>query len=115
MIWLYRILYLPALLAVLPHYGLRMWRRGGYGKDFQHRFGFFHRLAAPAAGKKRIWLQAVSVGEILAIGPLIKALRANDNIEIGVLVLEEKIFFYINKCKYGFPYCGPSRPPEAKM
>ena len=84
MIWLYRILYLPALLAVLPHYGLRMWRRGGYGKDFQHRFGFFHRLAAPAAGKKRIWLQAVSVGEILAIGPLIKALRANDNIEIVI-------------------------------
>lgn len=84
MIWLYRILYLPAFLAVLPYYGLRMWRRGGYAKDFQHRLGFFHRLAAPATGKKRIWLQAVSVGEILAIGPLIKALGAIDDIEIVI-------------------------------
>ena len=84
MIWLYRILYLPVLLAVLPYYGLRMWRRGGYAKDFRHRLGFFHRLDAPAAGKKRIWLQAVSVGEILAIGPLIKALRIDDSIEIVI-------------------------------
>ena len=84
MIWLYRILYLPALIAVLPYYGLRMWRRGGYAKDFQHRFGFFHRLEVPAPGKKRIWLQAVSVGEILAIGPLIEALKKNNKIEIVV-------------------------------
>ena len=32
-------------------------------------------------------------------------------IEIGLLVLEKKIFFNINICKYSFPYCGPSRPP----
>ena len=31
-------------------------------------------------------------------------------IEIGLLVLEKKMFFNINICKYGFPYCGPSRP-----
>jgi 3-deoxy-D-manno-octulosonic-acid transferase len=59
-----------------------MWRRGGYAKDFQHRLGRFRRLAAPAPGKKRIWLQAVSVGEILAIGPLIQALQAEGHIEI---------------------------------
>jgi 3-deoxy-D-manno-octulosonic-acid transferase len=82
MIWIYRMLYLPALLLVLPYYGFRMWRRGGYAKDFQHRFGFFHRLDAPAPGKKRIWLQAVSVGEVLAIGPLIRALKEDDSIEI---------------------------------
>ena len=35
-------------------------------------------------------------------------------IEIGLLVLE-KIFFNINICKYGFPYCGPSRPPGTMM
>ena len=84
MIWLYRILYFPTLLAVLPYYGFRMWRRGGYAKDFQHRLGFFHCLDAPAPGKKRIWLQAVSVGEILAIGPLVNALRADDRIEIVI-------------------------------
>ena len=82
MIWLYRILYLPVLFAVLPYYGFRMWRRGGYGKDFWHRLGFFHRLKAPEPAKKRIWLQAVSVGEILAIGPLMNALLATGNVEI---------------------------------
>jgi hypothetical protein len=32
-------------------------------------------------------------------------------IEIGLLVLEKKIFFNVNTQKYGFPYCGPSQPP----
>ena len=82
MIWLYRLLYLPTLLVVLPYYGWRMWRRGGYAKDFQHRLGRFRRLSPPAPNKKRIWLQAVSVGEILAIGPLIQALQADNTIEI---------------------------------
>lgn len=82
MIWLYRLLYLPTLLIALPYYGLRMWRRGGYAKDFQHRLGGFHRLRPPGPHKKRIWLQAVSVGEVLAIGPLIKALQADKRIEI---------------------------------
>jgi hypothetical protein len=36
-------------------------------------------------------------------------------IEIGLLVLEKKIFFNINICKYGFPYCGPSRPQGTMM
>ena len=31
-------------------------------------------------------------------------------IEIGLLVLEKKIVFNVNTCKYGVPYCGPSRP-----
>ena len=82
MIWLYRSLYFPALLVVLPYYAWRMWRRGGYAKDFQHRLGRFRRLSPPAPNKKRIWLQAVSVGEILAIGPLIQALQADNTIEI---------------------------------
>lgn len=82
MIWFYRLLYLPGLVVALPYYGLRMWRRGGYRKDFQHRFGRFKRLAPPTVGKKRIWLQAVSVGEVFAIGPLIDALQARGDIEI---------------------------------
>ena len=82
MIWFYRLLYLPGLLIALPYYTLRMWRRGGYAKSFQHRFGLFHRLEPVAAGKMRIWLQAVSVGEVLAIGPLIDSLQKDTNIEI---------------------------------
>ena len=36
-------------------------------------------------------------------------------IEFGLLVQEKKIFFNINICKYGFPYCGPYRPPGTMM
>ena len=75
-------LYLPGLLIALPYYILRMWRRGGYKKSFQHRFGRFHRLDPVAGGKIRIWLQAVSVGEVLAIGPLLEALQKNPSVEI---------------------------------
>jgi len=82
MIWFYRLLYLPALVIALPYYLLRMWRRGGYRKDFQHRFGRFRRLDPPHPSKKRIWLQAVSVGEMYAIGPLIDALQRDENVEI---------------------------------
>lgn len=82
MIWFYRLLYLPGLLVALPYYILRMWRRGGYRKDISHRFGHFHKLPAPTSAKKRIWLQAVSVGEVLAIGPLITALQHNNSVEI---------------------------------
>ena len=82
MIWLYRFFYLPALLLALPYYGLRMWRRGGYARDFQHRLGRLPHLPPPARGKKRIWLQAVSVGEVFAIGPLIDALQQDDRVEI---------------------------------
>ena len=36
-------------------------------------------------------------------------------IAIGRLLLEKKIFLNINICQYGFPYCGPSRPPGIMM
>ncbi|MEM8868738.1 MAG: glycosyltransferase N-terminal domain-containing protein, partial [Verrucomicrobiota bacterium] len=71
MIWIYRLLFLPALLIALPYYGFRMWRRGGYKKDFAHRFGRLPKLTPTKPDTKRIWLQAVSVGEVLAVGPLI--------------------------------------------
>lgn len=82
MILLYRIIFLPALLIALPYYLFRMWRRGGYGKSFEHRFGRFRRLDAPEGGKTRIWLQAVSVGEVLAVGPLIEHLQTSGSVEI---------------------------------
>jgi 3-deoxy-D-manno-octulosonic-acid transferase len=82
MIWFYRLLYLPTLLIAFPYYFLRMWRRGGYRKSFQHRFGLFYKLEPITSGKQRIWLQAVSVGEVLAIGPLLQELQKDANVEI---------------------------------
>jgi hypothetical protein len=46
--------------------------------------------------------------------PITQGWFAPSFIEIDVLVLE-KIFFNINICKYGFPYCGPSWHLETMM
>ncbi len=76
MLWFYRVLFVPVLLVLAPAYLLRMRRRGGYGRDFAHRFGALPPLPPKQPGRPRIWLQAVSVGEMLAIGPVLEGLRA---------------------------------------
>lgn len=98
MIWLYRILFLPALLVLLPYYAWRMWRRGGYRHDFHHRFGLIDRPPPKRPGVKRVWIQAVSVGEAQALGPLLARLRSRPDTEIvlttttstGYKILREK-------------------------
>ncbi len=82
MIWLYRILFLPVLVILLPYYACRMWKRGGYRHDFHHRFGLIDRPPPKRPGVKRVWIQAVSVGEAQALGPLLAQLRARPNTEI---------------------------------
>ncbi len=81
MLWLYRFLLVPALVLLGPGYLLRMRRRGGYGADFGQRWGGHPRLPPKSAGRPRLWMQAVSVGEILAIGPLLEALQ-RDGVEV---------------------------------
>ncbi len=81
MLWLYRILFVPVLLVLAPAYLWRMRRRGGYGENFSQRFGAHPRLPEKSLGVQRVWLQAVSVGEMLAIGPLLEALH-RDGAEI---------------------------------
>ena len=82
MIWLYRILFLPLLLLASPYYLWRMRRRGGYAEGFWHRFGAVPPLPAKAPGARRIWLQAVSVGEVLAIAPLLEAFHREGSTEV---------------------------------
>ena len=74
MLWLYRVLFLPGLLLASAHYLGRMRRRGGYRSGFSQRFGCGTPLPPKSPGRPRIWLQAVSVGELLAIGPIVEAL-----------------------------------------
>lgn len=82
MLWIYRLLFLPALLVLSPRYLLRMRKRGGYGAHFSQRFGAHPRLPARRSNAApRVWLQAVSVGEMLAIGPLLEGLH-RDGIEV---------------------------------
>ena len=82
MIWIYRLIFLPALLLLAPYYLWRMRRRGGYAENFGGRFGYTEALPSKVAGRKRIWLQAVSVGEMLAIAPLLEAFRREGNTEV---------------------------------
>jgi 3-deoxy-D-manno-octulosonic-acid transferase len=82
MIWLYRFLFPPLMLLASPYYLRRMLRRGGYGPGFSQRFGATPALPSRREGVRRIWIQAVSVGEMLAIGPLVDALLARGDIEL---------------------------------
>jgi 3-deoxy-D-manno-octulosonic-acid transferase len=59
-----------------------MLRRGGYSEGFIQRFGLFPSLPLKTPGRRRIWIQAVSVGEIEAIGPLLQRLKANGQTEV---------------------------------
>jgi len=82
MLWLYRIIFLPALVLSAPAYVRRMRRRGGYGGNFTQRFGAHDGLPAKRPGVKRVWLQAVSVGEMLAIAPMLEALAKDGGTEV---------------------------------
>jgi 3-deoxy-D-manno-octulosonic-acid transferase len=77
MIWLYRLLFPFFVVASAPYYLLRMRRRGGYGSGFSQRFGRPPALAPRRPGVRRVWLQAVSVGEMLAVEPILRALHAD--------------------------------------
>ena len=59
-----------------------MRRRGGYLEKFSHRFGGTDRLPVKKIGVRRIWLQAVSVGEMLALAPLLESLQQEGRTEV---------------------------------
>ncbi len=82
MLWLYRLLFLPVLVVLAPRYVWRMRRRGGYRENFAQRFGAVPQLPPKRSGVRRIWLQAVSVGEMLAIAPLLEALKREGTTEV---------------------------------
>ena len=84
MIWLYRLLFIPAFFIAIPYYALRMIRRGGYAKDFSHRFGGQKNLPDVAKGKTRVWIQAVSVGEVEAISTLVDKFAERNDIELVI-------------------------------
>ncbi|BBD80742.1 lipid IV(A) 3-deoxy-D-manno-octulosonic acid transferase [Aerosticca soli] len=70
-----RLLYTLALCLAMPFIVLRLLARGmryrGYHRRWRERFGFFRPL--PVTGS--LWIHAVSVGEVNAAEPLLKALR----------------------------------------
>src|SRR5690606_36125842 len=53
-----------------------------YQENFQQRFGAIPALPAKRPGVRRVWLQAVSVGEMLALAPMLEALHADPTVEV---------------------------------
>lgn len=79
MLWsgLYNTLLLAASTVAVPYYGARMLLTGKYRKSLGLKLGFYPRDAAsPMTGAPRIWVHAVSVGEVTAAAPIVAALRS---------------------------------------
>jgi len=75
---LYNIALILAALFLIPVYLLRGMRYGKTRRGIRERIGFFDpEKLASLAGRKVIWVHAVSVGETRAAIPLIRALRKN--------------------------------------
>ena len=75
--WFYNVCFPFVFLFLLPGYLWRMLRRGDFRARFGQRFGWYSRevRARLAKGPPRIWVQAVSVGEMLTALKFIAALR----------------------------------------
>lgn len=84
MIFFYRLFFVPLFILSAPFYLRRKLRRDRQIGNWLQYLGCFPKLPKRDVRPqvKRIWIQAVSVGEILAIEPLIKQLCASANIEI---------------------------------
>lgn len=77
--WIYNLAFPVVLLVLLPGFLLRMLRRGKYRHKFWQRFGIYSpRVLEKLAPGGRIWVHAVSVGEVMIAMKLIHAMRAED-------------------------------------
>src|SRR5207245_575399 len=74
---IYNLLWPVGLLLFLPSYLAKMFRRGGYRKDFGQRLGFYSaEYRQGLHGKSPTWIHAVSVGEVVIALKLAEQLRA---------------------------------------
>ena len=77
--FLYNVVFPMAVLLMLPSFLMRMIRRGKYRHKFGQRFGIYSPgVRERIAGTDRVWLHAVSVGEVNIALKLIQALRDAD-------------------------------------
>lgn len=78
MLWFfYNILFAIGLIAMLPRAFVRMRRRGGYARNFGQRFARYSpELLSRFREDGRIWVHAVSVGEIFVATRFMHEFRA---------------------------------------
>jgi len=75
---LYNILLTLAAVLLIPYYGFRILLTGKYRRSVGPKFGFNRqKLYEDTQGMPRIWIHAVSVGEVTAAAPIIASLRAD--------------------------------------
>ena len=72
----YNFLFTLGYALMLPKFLLHMRRRGGYRKDFWQRLGrYAPDVGTALAERRRIWIHAVSVGEVLIAKQFMRAWR----------------------------------------
>ncbi len=77
MMFLYNILITLYFILALPYYAVRMARNNRYRAGLKQRLGFYPPSVRRGTGMgRRIWFHAVSVGEVLAVMPLVQRVRA---------------------------------------
>ncbi len=81
-IWIYRLIFAPIALVLSPKYLLKMKRRGDYKGALSMRLGIGIDDWPRMPGKRRVWIQAVSLGEMLVIEALLRKLVENPEIEL---------------------------------
>ncbi len=63
--WFYNALFVTGFTIMLPRYLWRMYRRGGYARGFAQRFARYDEaILSRLDAQRRIWIHAVSVGEV---------------------------------------------------
>lgn len=84
MLFFYRLIFWPLFIILLPGYLIKLWRRGGKW-HIKERFGI---ISPPdkIRGIKRLWIHAVSVGELNALKPLLQRLKADPVVEVVLSV-----------------------------
>ena len=74
---LYDLVLLASAAVLIPYYLFRGWRRGKVRRGIRERLGFYTAgQLAQVAGRKVLWVHAVSVGETRAAVPLLKRLKS---------------------------------------
>ncbi len=98
-IWIYRLIFAPIALVLSPKYLLKMKRRGDYKGALSMRLGIGIDEWPRLPGKRRVWIQAVSLGEMLVIEALLRKLAEDSEIEL-LLTTTTSTGYRLAKDKY---------------
>ena len=106
----YNLLFPVVLVILLPGFLLRMIRRGKYRHKFWQRFGIYSPAVRQKISDGRVWVHAVSVGEVIIALKLIRAMRERDPAARFVLSTTTSTGFKLSaraKCPWLEPIYNP--------